>query len=153
MSGMVDSKQQKLSVDEIVKIAANNTRSPYPFQKVYMLFVGELGIPNSKLYKFGNTVFVVHPSEQNPEYGVFRALNADTAENYVENSKQFVDKAVADGFKGLQTQFTDPTILNIFNMIAREEKTAQNPNMGYTVGRTKSGGFSVNLVLAERMGR
>ena len=60
MTQMVDSRQQELPTDEIVKIAAENTRSPYPFKKVYMLFVSELGMPNAKLYKFGNTLFVIH---------------------------------------------------------------------------------------------
>jgi hypothetical protein len=153
MSEMVDSQQEKLGTDMIIKIAAENTRSPYPFKKVFMLFTAELGIPNSKLYKFGNTVFVVHPSEEKPSFGVFRALNADTAENYVDNGKQFVDKAIADGFTGLQTTFSDPSILNIFQMIAREERAAQNPNMGYQVYKDKGGMIRVNLVLqGERMG-
>jgi hypothetical protein len=153
MTQMVDSKQQELGSDVIVKIAAENTRSPYPFEKVYMLFVAELGIPNSRLYKFGNTVFVIHPSEKRQEFGVFRALNADTAENFIQNSKMFVDKAIEDGFTGLQTTFSDPTILNIFQIIAKEEGAAQNQNMGYQVYKNKSGMIRVNLVLqGERMG-
>jgi hypothetical protein len=153
MAQMVDSRQEELGTDMIVKIAAENTRSPYPFKKVYMLFVAELGMPNAKLYKFGNTIFVVHPSEQKPSFGVFRALNADSAENYVDNGKQFVDQAMADGFTGLQTTFSDPSILHIFQMIAREERAAQNPNMGYQVYKDKEGNIRVNLVLqGERMG-
>lgn len=153
MTQMVDSQQQELGTDMIVKIAAENTRSQYPFEKVYMLFVAELGIPNSRLYKFGNTVFVIHPSEKRQEFGVFRALNADTAENFIQNSKMFVDKAIEDGFTGLQTTFSDPTILNIFQIIAKEEGAAQNQNMGYQVYKNKSGMIRVNLVLqGERMG-
>jgi hypothetical protein len=153
MSQMVDSQQQELGSDVIVKIAAENTRSPYPFEKVYMLFVAELGMPNARLYKFGNTVFVVHPSEEKPSFGVFRALNADVAQNYVNNSKQFIDQAIEDGFTGLQTTFSDPSILNIFQMIAREEQQAQNPSMGYKVYKNKDGMIRVNLVLqGERMG-
>lgn len=153
MSQMVDSAQQELPTDQIVKIAAENTRSPYPFKNVYASFVAELGMPKAKLYKLGNTLFVVHPSEQQPQFGIFRALNADTAENFVQNGKAFVDQAIADGFTGLQTQFTDPSLLNIFRIIGREEQAAQNPNMGYTVGKTADGGFNVVLVLnGERMG-
>jgi len=153
MTQMVDSKQQQLGTDVIVKIASENTRAPYPFKKVYMLFVAEMGMPNTKLYKIGNTLFIIHPSEDNPEYGIFRALNADTARNFVENGKQFVDKAVADGFKALKTQFSDPSILQIFNMIGREEQAAQNPNLGYAVGRAKNGDYSVSLMLGQRMGQ
>jgi hypothetical protein len=153
MTQMVDSQQQELGTDMIVKIAAENTRSPYPFKKVYMLFVAELGMPNAKLYKFGNTIFVVHPSQEKPSFGVFRALNADVAQNYLNNSKQFIDQAIADGFTGLQTTFSDPSILNIFQMIAREEQQAENPNMGYQVLKNKNGEIRVNLVLqGERMG-
>jgi len=153
MTQMVDSQQQELGTDMIVKIAAENTRSPYPFKKVYMLFVAELGMPNAKLYKFGNTVFVIHPSEENPSLGVFRALNADTARNYIDNGKQFVDKAISEGFTGLQTTFSDPSILSIFQMIAKEEQAAQNPNMGYKVYKNSDGMIRVNLVLqGKRMG-
>ena len=153
MSQMIDSRQQELPTDQIVKIAAENTRSQYPFKKVYMLFVAELGMPDAKLYKFGNTLFVVHPSKEKPSFGVFRALNADTAENYVDNGKQFVDQAIVDGFTGLQTTFSDPSILHIFQMIAREERAAQNPDMGYQVYKDKEGNIRVNLVLqGERMG-
>jgi hypothetical protein len=153
MTQMVDSQQQELGTDMIVKIAAENTRSQYPFKKVYMLFVAELGMPEAKLYKFGNTIFVVHPSQEKPSFGIFRALNADVAQNYLNNSKQFIDQAIADGFTGLQTTFSDPSILNIFQMIAREEQQAQNPNMGYKTYKDKEGNIRVNLVLqGERMG-
>jgi hypothetical protein len=38
-------------------------------------------------------------------------------------------------------------------MIAREERAAQNPNMGYQVYKSKEGMIRVNLVLqGERMG-
>jgi hypothetical protein len=152
MTQMVDSRQKELGTDIIVEIAAKNTRSPYPFKKVFLLFVSELGMPNARLYKFGNTVFVVDPSEENPSFGVFRALNADIAENYVDNGKQFIDQAISDGFTGLQTTFSDPSILNIFQMIAREERAVQNPNMGYQVYKNKDGMIRVNLMLkGERM--
>jgi len=96
---------------------------------------------------------VVHASEKKPSFGIFRALNADVAQNYLDNSKQFIDKAIEDGFTGLQTTFSDPSILNIFQMIAREEQQAQNPSMGYQVLKNKDGMIRVNLVLqGERMG-
>jgi hypothetical protein len=150
MAQMVDSRQEELGTDMIVKIAAENTRSPYPFKKVYMLFVAELGMPNVKLYKFGNTIFVIHPSEQKPEFGIFRALNADVAENFIENSKQFTAKALEDGFAGLKVQFSDPAILKLFKMIARDKQAEGNTNMGYAVGKAKNGDYSITLVLDKQ---
>ena len=52
MSEMVDSQQEKLGTDMIVKIAAENTRSPYPFKKVFMLFVAELGMTPTEYHHF-----------------------------------------------------------------------------------------------------
>jgi hypothetical protein len=98
-------------------------------------------------------LFIIHPSDNDPTYGIFRALNADTAKNFVENGKEFVDRAVSDGFKGLKTQFSDPSILQIFNIIGREEQELQNPNLGYAVGRAKNGDYSVSLMLGERRGQ
>jgi hypothetical protein len=153
MAEMVDSNQQELPTDQIVKIASENTRSPYEFKQVYLTFVSELGMEGAVIYRFGNTIFIIHRSESNPEYGMFRALNADTAQNFVENGKKFVDQAVSDGFKGLKTQFSDPSVLNVFKIIGREEQELQNPQMGYTVAKTKDNQIQVTLVLGERLGK
>jgi hypothetical protein len=153
MAEMVDSNQQELPTDQIVKIASENTRSPYSFQQVYLTFVSELGMEGTVIYRFGNTIFIIHRSDSRPEYGMFRALNADTAQNFVENGKKFVDQAVADGFKGLKTQFSDPSVLNVFKIIGREEQELQNPQMGYTVAKTQDNQIQVTLVLGERLGK
>ena len=153
MAEMVDSNQQELPTDQIVKIAAENTRSPYEFKQVYLTFVSELGIEGAVIYRFGNTIFIIHRSESKPEYGMFRALNADTAQNFVENGKKFVDQAVSDGFKGLKTQFSDPSVLNVFKIIGREEQELQNPQMGYTVAKTQDNQIQVTLILGERLGK
>ena len=150
---MVDSNQQELPTDQIVKIASENTRSPYEFKQVYLTFVSELGIEGAVIYRFGNTIFIIHRSESKPEYGMFRALNADTAQNFVENGKKFVDQAVSDGFKGLKTQFSDPSVLNVFKIIGREEQELQNPQMGYTVAKTQDNQIQVTLILGERLGK
>jgi len=153
MAEMVDSNQQELPTDQIVKIASENTRSPYEFKQVYLTFVSELGMEGAVIYRFGNTIFIIHRSESKPEYGMFRALNADTAQNFVENGKKFVDQAVSDGFKGLKTQFSDPSVLNVFKIIGREEQELQNPQMGYTVAKTQDNQIQVTLILGERLGK
>ena len=96
----------------------------------------------------GNTIFVVHKTKY-PGAGFFRALNADTARNFLASSQVFMKAAYQVGFDVVVTQFDDPTILNIFRMIAR----TQPENMGYAVQKTEEGGYQVTLKLgASRTG-
>jgi hypothetical protein len=77
-------------------------------------------------------------------FGTFRALNADTAANYLESSFQFVTDAYNAGYDGLITDFYDQSILNIFRAIS---KNPPNPEMGYSAAKLPDGGFRVTLQL------
>ena len=134
-SNVVDSRQKMLSVNELLDLAAKNTGIKAPINELKKKFLIELAIPKTYKFRNGNTIFMVHPSEERPHWGIFRALNADTARNYLESSKLFVKDAYDNGYDFLVTQFEDETILNIFKAIGR------NPvreNMGYVVHRVKS---------------
>lgn len=140
----VDSKQQELPANQIVAIAAQNTKSPYPAQVVLGLFLKEAAAPGTSLLRYGNTLYVIHPSKSNTSIGTFRALNADTAKNFLESGYQFVKDAREKGFDVLQTTFQDESILNIFRTIS---KNPPQEGMGYSVRRTKANGFTVTLKL------
>ena len=145
---MVDSKQQKLNSQQVIEIAAVNTKVGRPIKQVKEMLTIEWSMPNTWKMQEGNTIFVVHKSKE-PGYGFFRALNADTARNFLENSRVFCQAAYKVGFDVVVTQFTDPTILNIFKMISR------NPvqeGMGYAAQKTEDGGFQVTLVLGPIRG-
>lgn len=133
-SYVVDSRQKMLSVDEILTMAAKNTGIKAPISEIIKKFTTELSIPKTWKFRHGNTIFIIHPSDERPHWGVFRALNADTARNYLESSRLFTKKAYDDGYDFLVTQFEDETILNIFKAIARNP---MNPDMGYVVHRLK----------------
>lgn len=145
---MVDSKQQKLNSQQVIEIAATNTKVGRPMKEVKEMLTIEWSMPNTWKMQEGNTIFVVHKTKE-PGYGFFRALNADTARNFLENSRVFCQAAYKVGFDVVVTQFTDPTILNIFKMISR------NPvqeGMGYAAQKTEDGGFQVTLVLGPVRG-
>ena len=141
---VVDSNEQQLSSKEIIEIATVETKTPFPPEQVYSSVLAEINQPNTRTYWFGNTIFPVIDS--NNGYGFFRGLNADTADNYVNNSIEFVKKAYEDGFDTLVTQFYDPTILNIFRTIA---KNPPNEDMGYSV-KQGDGVYQVTLQLGAR---
>ena len=135
---IVDSKQQMLTDRDIALTAAKETGVNRPEADVMNMLTIEFSLPNTWKLRNGNTIFVVHKSKE-PGYGYFRALNADTARNYLENSKVFIQAAYEAGFDFLVTQFEDPSILNIFKAIAVNKPA----NMGYAVQRTNTGGYQV----------
>lgn len=147
---VVDSKERELSVEEILDIAAQETESEYSPQQVKDFFFKEVMSPNVKTYKYGNTVYLVHPGRTRKDSGSFRALNADTADNYMESGYRFVDDAYNAGFRTLATEFKDQSILNIFRTIS---KNPPREGMGYSVRTTDKGDYLVGLRLgAEQQG-
>lgn len=141
---VVDSKQQKLDANQIVIIAAQNTKSPYPSATVLGMLLKEAKAPNVSLMRYGNTLYLVHPNPNKKSTGSFRALNADVAENFIASGYEFVKDAYEKGFDVVQTTFQDESILNIFRTIS---KNPPQEGMGYSVRRTKGDGFNVTLKL------
>lgn len=140
---IVDSKQQMLSDRDIALTAAKETGVNRSDADVMNMLTIEFSLPNTWKMRNGNTIFVVHKSKE-PGYGYFRALNADIAKNYLENSRVFAQAAYEAGFNFLVTQFEDSSILNIFKAISRDPV---REDMGYAVQRTNTGGYQVTLQL------
>jgi len=141
---LVDSKKKQLSQEAILMIAAQETKSPHPASSIYAAMVKEMNMPGTSLVRDGNTLFVIHVGEGRT--GIFRALNADTARNYLENSYAFIQGAYKMGFDTLVSEFEDPTIFNIFKAISRNPPQEE---MGYKAERTKKG-FRVTVKLGPK---
>ena len=132
---VVDSKKEQLEFEDIIKTSVQETKSEYPMHVAFVAIMKELTLPGAFQVRFGNTIFIVHPQKGKTGYVFFRALNADTAKNYVEHSKKFTEQMKKKGYKVMVTQFQDPTILNIFKAIARNKPDG----MGYAVKKSKDG--------------
>jgi hypothetical protein len=143
---LVDSKEKKLDVEPIIVMAAGETNASEPAANVWAAIVSELNQKGVTLFQEGNTLFIVH--HLGPREGSFRALNADVARNYLENSYLFIQAAHRFGYDILHSEFENPTILNIFKAISRNPPM---PGMGYTVQETKNG-YKVTLHLGHSRG-
>lgn len=143
---IVDSKQQMLQVNDLLQAAAENTQSEYPVELVYAAFTREAQMPNSKFLRYGNTIFIIHGDLEKPGVGSFRALNADTAQNFLQSSYQFVIDAYKAGYYMLVTKFRDQNLLNIFKIIQRNPP---NPGMGFDVKTGADGQYVVNLMVGD----
>jgi hypothetical protein len=138
---LTDSKKKELSVEAVLMIAAQQTKSKYSAEQVYASLVKEMNMEGTSTYRQGNTVFLMHHAKG--RIGTFRALNADTARNYLDNSYQFIQDAYKMGFDILVSDFQDPTIMNIFKGISRNPP---QEGMGYRAERTQNG-FRVTVKL------
>jgi hypothetical protein len=141
---LVDSKKKELGEEAILMIAAQETKSPHPASTVFAAMVKEMNMPGTSVVRNGNTIFVIHVGEG--RVGLFRALNADTARNYLESSYAFIQGAYKMGFDTLVSEFEDPTIMNIFKAISRNPP---QEGMGYKAERTKRG-FRVTVKLGPK---
>ena len=143
MSQMVDSRRQKLNSAEIVTIALENTHSPYPVNKALPAILTEMAQPNTDVKQMGNTMFVLHKGDNGQ--GVFKALNADIPQNFLDNSRKYVVYAKQNlGMNVLVTEFQDPAISTLFHVIARNPPME---NMGFQEFKTSNGGTRIVLNL------
>ena len=143
---LVDSKNKQLDEQAILMVAAQETKSKYSAAQVFAALVKELNLRGTSTYRAGNTLFVIHHAKG--RVGTFRALNADTARNYLENSYEFIQAAYEMGFDTLVTTFEDPTIINIFKAISRNPP---REGMGYKAEKTTDG-YRVTVKLGPKRG-
>jgi hypothetical protein len=141
---MVDSKEKKLDFAQIAAIAMKNTHSNVPNRLAMPAILTEVTQPNTDVKQIGNTVFILHKGKNGQAF--FKALNADKARNFVENSKQYVVYAKKMGMNMLVTEFDDPAISTLFHAISKKPPM---PGMGFKEYKLKSGGRRIVLNLGQ----
>ena len=144
----VDSKQQKLGITDIIQVSGYQQGSPYDLRELTLRIVAELSMPTTDHMVFGNTLFIINKGEG--RNGYMRALNADTAENFLESSKKFADAAYMLGFDSLYTEFEEPAFAQVFRIISRNPP---RQDMGYELTDFEDGTYGVTFALGpEREG-
>ncbi len=133
---MVDSREQELSPEDIVAIAAMNTDAGVDRSKAIAMVNEELKMDDTLFVRQGNTLFIIHKAQ--PGVGWFRAFNADVAANYLQNSLEFIRACYKMGFDTMASTFYDPAILQIFRYIS---KNPPNSEMGYNLRKLSDGQF------------
>ena len=136
MSSFVDSKKQQLNQEEIFKIVAKETGGKHTSDEIKASVGLEVTQLKALCIQQGNTIFIVHPAPVDKTIGVFRALNADTINNYLKNSLLFTKAMGLAGFRHLITTFDEPSLLNIFKYVKRNQPF---PNMGYAFRKNEKG--------------
>lgn len=150
MATLIDSNERRLTLQDVIKIAAQNTKSEYSFHQVYLSIMKELTMADSIVIQIGNTVFLTHRSKQSPRYAWMRALNADTAQNYMVSAEKYA-KMIYDkyGIDVIVSDYEDPALNNIFAYVGRNKPQ----NMGFNITKGPNGkGFRATAKLGPPRG-
>lgn len=144
---ITDSKKKMLSQEEIIETAIKETKSGYTHEQAKAAILAETQMKNCIVMREGNTLFIINFDPKDKTRGLFRALNADTAHNYLENSRTFIKAAGMAGFRMLISQFKEKSLLNIFKYISRNPPLK---NMKYESQPMKDGGYQAVVTIGEQ---
>jgi hypothetical protein len=133
---VVDSRTREIDAKEIVHIAMEQTGSKYTQEQAEAVILAETNMPNVIPMREGNTLYLIHYLPKQKDRGLLRVLNADTAVNYVNNTRVFLKAAGLAGFKILVVQFDTPEPLTLFKKIMRDPPF---PGMGYSIEKSRDG--------------
>lgn len=147
---IVNSKEKKLPTAEVMVNALGDMKKAgqlkdYPFEAVLLATAQEGSMPNTAVEQIGNTVFITHYSDDQKEVAM-RALNVDTARNYLENSVEYITKLSESGVERMTSDFDDKRILQLFNSIARRPEFA---HWGMKVYNKRGGGMRAFVVMPK----
>lgn len=138
-----NSKQVKLNSAGIVADWLQNNSQQHPPQVMLAGILKELSEPTVQTKQIGNTLFEVIMGKNDQAF--FKAFNADTGPNFVDNSKQFcVWARRVLNIKTLVTEFSDPSLERLFKIISMNPPI---PGMGYQVFHTSNGSIRIALNL------
>ena len=148
MQKQVDSKKKILNVQEIVQHTLDYQQFSNPYAKntavSYLAILTEMSQPNTDVKQFGNTIFITHIKEDN---AFFKAFNADTPENFVDNSIDYGDYAAEElGLRTLVTTYKGEIFRNIVRLTSKKRR---NQNSSYQIRKSKNGDDVVIIRLKD----
>jgi hypothetical protein len=122
---MVDSKKKQLSIPDIVMQAVHNNPMPgIPPHAAILGIVKESTLPNTESVRYGNTLFIAHFSKDR-DLAVGRALNVDTASNFVSSGEEYFRDLVKRGTTKYVTQFYQKSYAMGFTALKRKPITTK----------------------------
>lgn len=148
---IVNSKEKKLSMPEVITMALGNMQKEnqlpkdVPLQAAILGVTYELSATDAKHEQRGNTVFIAHFSEDGKEASV-RALNVDTARNYAENTYAYAQDLSNSGVERMTSDFRGTAVLNLFKSVGRQPFAKK---WGMKVIKNKDGMMRAYIVMPK----
>ena len=137
---VVNSDKEELPPASIIAIYVDGTdKRGRSTHEILMMIAKEGSLENADMTQFGNTVFLGHTGTTSTTKMIGRALNVDTARNFVANVLEYIRYLQDKGITHYATQISDDKLLGVFKIEAKDSAVRILP--------TKSGGHAmfVNL--------
>lgn len=106
--------------------------------------INEISGDSAETIQFGNTAFISHYSDERPMV-YMRALNVDTAANFVDNIEYYVAYVYRRGIKIIVTNYTDPSVSTAIKAAHRRIQDS-NPQGGATLEFSEDSGQIVATI-------
>jgi hypothetical protein len=142
---VVNSDKEELPPASIIAIYVDGTdKRGRSTQEILMMIAKEGSLENADMTQFGNTVFLGHTGTTSTTKMIGRALNVDTARNFVANVLEYVRYLQDKGITHYATQISDDKLLGVFKIV---KKKLEAKDSTVRILPTKSGGHAmfVNL--------
>jgi hypothetical protein len=82
-------------------------------------FVQQASMPDTDTVQFGNTVFVSHiKARDGIKVAYLRAVNADTARNYVDNGVEYFKHIIAMGVSYVFLTFAESSVVSVLKAVS-----------------------------------
>ncbi len=145
---VVDSKQTQLEPAQIIfKAVGDSERTDYPTEVGTVALMKELTMPNVDLAQFGNTAFIGHRGKgKNKDLMWGRAINVDTAQNFINNGLRYLTHLQRIGIKRYVAEYKGDTLDNAFKVWKRY---ADKADTTVAVGRLSDGNSKAFITLGD----
>lgn len=142
---VVNSDKEELPPASIIAIYVDGTdKRGRSTHEILMMIAKEGSLENADMTQFGNTVFLGHTGTTSTTKMIGRALNVDTARNFVANVLEYIRYLQDKGITHYATQISDDKLLGVFKIV---KKKLEAKDSAVRILPTKSGGHAmfVNL--------
>lgn len=151
----VNSKQKQLSIPEVITTSFKDMRVPQERIAASLLgVVQQASMPDMDTVQFGNTVFIsyIKTHQDGLKVAYLRAVNADTARNYLNNGIEYFKYIIEKGVSYVFMTFVESSVVSVLKAIDDPRVQAQVGMKAKTAMKKSSNGNYIAVVRVMQEG-
>lgn len=141
----IDSTKRLLKGPEIIfeYLQKHDTERQYSVEQKLAALSAEITMDDADVIQFGNTAYISHYGEDNVV--LMKALNVDTAKNFIDNTENYVAYAFGRGVKSIVTLYSDDVITTLIKRV-KQNLDKHNPNLDVSLDFSEKNGKRMAVV-------